>query len=95
MAQGTELDIGNISALIIESADREMEAKLIKTNKKDKEYRQNKGFSGIRHLFAYERERKGELKEGEHAAFLSFSRFVNPNQSFIIAAGGLFFFLWH
>lgn len=36
MAQGTELDIGNISALIIESADREGGGgvKLIKTNKK-------------------------------------------------------------
>lgn len=34
MAPGTEVDIGNISALIIESADREIEAKLIKTNKK-------------------------------------------------------------
>lgn len=44
MTRGTELDIGNISALIIESADREREAKLIKTNKKDKEYRNNKGF---------------------------------------------------
>lgn len=68
MAQGTELDIGNISALIIESADREMEAKLIKTNKKDKEYRKNKGFSWIRHLSPMEREK--ELKEGEHAAAL-------------------------
>lgn len=34
MARGTELDIGNISALIIGGADREMEAKLIKTHKK-------------------------------------------------------------
>ena len=41
------MDIGNISALIIESADREREAKLIKTNKKDKEYRKNKGFRWI------------------------------------------------
>lgn len=50
MAWGTELDIGNISALIIESADREGEAKLIKTNKKDKEYKKNKGFSWISYL---------------------------------------------
>jgi hypothetical protein len=47
MARGTLVDIGNISALIIESADREREAKLIKTNKKDKEYRKNKGFRWI------------------------------------------------
>lgn len=61
MAWGTELDIGNISALIIESADREREAKLIKTNKKDKEYRKNTGFSWISSLFARgKRERKAE-----------------------------------
>lgn len=60
MARGTELDIGNISALIIESADREGEAKLIKTNKKDKEYRKNKGFSWISCLYA-----KGERARGK------------------------------
>lgn len=60
MARGTEVDIGNISALIIESADREMEAKLIKTNKKDKEYSKNKGFSRIKCLFAA-RKREGKV----------------------------------
>ncbi len=63
MARGTELDIGNISALIIESADREREAKLIKTNKKDKEYRKNKGFSWISCLYAQGKGEKGKWRD--------------------------------
>ena len=46
MARGTELDIGNISALIIERVDREREAKLIKTNKNTRNTERTRALAG-------------------------------------------------
>ena len=65
MTRSTGVDIGNTSALIIERADSESEEKLIKTNKKDKEYRKNRGF---RRIGAYSLWERDEEREGRFGA---------------------------